>query len=82
MNKEFKSMLEKIAVEVNQAKQEQFAEIKSKVFAYISVSRVKEESKKRMLDNVFSIIELRELQKYICNSLLFFEGMSPNRYKK
>lgn len=81
MKTSFKSILGSVAVEVNNSTKEQFGEMKMLVFSRIAASKIKIEAKKQMLDNVFELDSLQELQKYICNSLLYFEGMSVNRYK-
>jgi len=76
----FKSVLTGISNEVFTAKT--LAEAKEIMFARLAAVNVNPEQKKIMMDNVYSIDTLINLQKYLCNSLLRFEGLSVNRYSK
>jgi hypothetical protein len=75
-----KSVLEKCSTEVFSAPT--LEEAKTVMFARLSTSNVNEKHKKQMLDIVYSMDTLPNLQKYLCNAMLRFEGMSVNKYKK
>lgn len=76
----FKSVLTGISEQVFTAST--LSEAKEIMFARLASTNVNPEQKKIMMDNVYSIDTLANLQKYLCNSILRFEGMSVNRYKK
>lgn len=76
----FKSVLTSISEQVFTAPT--LSEAKEIMFARLASTNVNPEQKKIMMDNVYSIDTLANLQKYLCNSILRFEGMSVNRYKK
>lgn len=76
----FKSVLTGISEQVFTAPT--LSEAKEIMFARLASTNINPEQKKIMMDNVYSITTLPELQKYLCNSILRFEGMSVNRYKK
>jgi len=80
MKYELISKLEKIAVQVNNS--ETLGEAKGIAFSGLMTVSINEKMKKIILDNIYKINDLFELQKYICNSLLFFEGMSTGGYNK
>ena len=80
MKYELTSKLEKIAVQVNNATS--LGEAKEIAFSGLMTVSINEKMKKIILDNIYKINDLFELQKYICNSLLFFEGMSMGGYNK
>ena len=80
MKHELTSKLEKIAIQVNNS--ETLGEAKEIAFGGLMTVSINEKMKKIILDNIYKINDLFELQKYICNSLLFFEGMSMGGYNK
>jgi len=80
MQHELTSKLESIAKEVNCAPT--LKEAKEIAFSGLMTVRINEKAKKVILDNIYKINDLLQMQKYICNSLLFFEGMSMGGYNK
>ena len=80
MKYELTSKLEKIAVQVNNS--ETLGEAKEIAFSGLMTVSINEKMKKIILDNIYKINDLLQMQKYICNSLLFFEGMSMGGYNK
>ena len=80
MQHELTSKLESIAKEVNYAST--LKEAKEIAFSGLMTVRINEKAKKVILDNIYKINDLLQMQRYICNSLLFFEGMSTGGYNK
>ena len=80
MQHELTSKLEKIAMEVNNSSS--LGEAKKIAFSGLMTVKINEKMKKNILDNIYRINDLFEMQRYICNSLLFFEGMSTGGYNK
>ena len=80
MKHELTSKLESIAKEVNNATS--LGEAKEIAFSGLMTVSINEKMKKIILDNIYKINDLLQMQKYICNSLLFFEGMSMGGYNK
>ena len=74
------SRLEKTAKLINGMNN--FSEAKSIAFIEVGSASIDEKTKKIILDNIYRIQTIFELQKYICNSLLYFEGLSTGRYGK
>lgn len=71
--------MENISTQVFQAAT--LSEAKEIVFARLAASKVNPDNKKIILDNTYNMTTLEDLQRYICNSMLRFEGLSVNRYK-
>ena len=75
-----KSTLVDIAPEVYQAVNYQTA--KAIIEEHLKDSQIKDEDRKKMLDGVKKLNNLRQIQTYFSNSLLKYEGMSLNNNKK
>jgi hypothetical protein len=71
-----RSVFEQIATEVFQMSNVNVA--KEFISNFLKEKKIKEEDKKVILYNVSNCKSMNMLQRYICNSLLKFEGMSLN----
>ena len=80
MQHELTSKLESIAKEVNGVST--LKEAKEIAFSGLMTVSINEKAKKVILNNIYKINDLLQMQRYICNSLLFFEGMSTGGYNK
>ena len=76
MKKSIKSVLEQIATEVFQMRN--INDAKEFISNFLNEKRIKDEDKKIILYNVSNCNSMYMLQRYVCNSLLKFEGMSLN----
>ena len=75
-----KSTLADIAPEVYQAVNYQTA--KAIIEEHLKDSHIKDEDRKKMLDGVKKMNNLRQIQTYFSNALLKYEGMSLNNNKE
>lgn len=75
-----KSTLADIAPEVYQAVNYETA--KAIIQEHLKDSAIKDEDRKKMLDGVSKINNLRQVQTYFSNALLKYEGMSLNNKKE
>ena len=69
-----KSVFEQIASEVFQMNNPQQA--KDFIVGFISDTQIKDTDKNVILNNVNKLKRINDIQRYICNSLLKYEGMS------
>ena len=69
-----KSVFEQIASEVFQMNNPQQA--KDFIVSFISDTQIKDTDKNVILNNVNKLKRINDIQRYICNSLLKYEGMS------
>jgi len=74
---QIKSIFEQIASEVFNMKDVNKA--KQFVTDFVTNKKIKDEDKKVIIDNVNKCKYLYQIQSYICNSLLRYEGMSLNK---
>lgn len=74
--KHYSSALEKISQEVFQVKSLQ--EGQSIMKNFLNESKIKDSDKQSMIRNVEACKNLPALQRFLCNALLKFEGMSTN----
>lgn len=74
-----KSTLEKIALQVFQAKSCEAA--KAIMYEYLKESTINPKDRNKMLADINKIGNLIRLQNYLTNSLLKFEGMSLTNKK-
>lgn len=72
-----KSKLEGAAEEVFQAANWESA--KAMLLDFIAESEINEKDKKKMLEDVKKLTNLVKIQTYFANSLLKYEGLSPNQ---
>jgi hypothetical protein len=75
-----KSTLADIAPEVYEAVNYETA--KAIIQEHLKDSIIKDEDRKKMLDGVSKMNNLRQIQTYFSNSLLKYEGMSLNNNKE
>ena len=75
-----KSTLADIAPEVYQAVNYETA--KAVIQEHLKDSTIKDGDRKKMLDGVSKLNNLRQIQTYFSNSLLKYEGMSLNNKKE
>lgn len=68
-----KSVFEQIAGEVFQMNNPQQA--KDFIIGFINGTQIKDTDKKVILNNVDKLKRINDIQRYICNSLLKYEGM-------
>lgn len=73
---QLRSVLEEISTEVFSAKTLPLAQ--EVVKAHLGRHSINDSDKRAILQNVESCKNLLALQKYLCNSLLKFEGLSVN----
>lgn len=69
-----KSVFEQIAGEIFQMNNPQQA--KDFIVEFINGTQIKDTDKKVILNNVDKLKRISDVQRYICNSLLKYEGMS------
>jgi F0F1-type ATP synthase delta subunit len=74
---QIKSIFEQIASEVFNMKDVNKA--KQFITEFVNNKKIKDEDKKIIIDNVNKCKYLYQIQSYICNSLLRYEGMSLNK---
>ena len=74
---QIKSIFEQIASEVFNMKDVNKA--KQFVTEFVNNKKIKDEDKTVIIDNVNKCKYLYQIQSYICNSLLRYEGMSLNK---
>ena len=74
---QIKSIFDQIASEVFNMKDVNKA--KQFITEFVSNKNIKDEDKKVIIDNVSKCKYLYQIQSYICNSLLRYEGMSVNK---
>ena len=74
---QIKSIFEQIASEVFNMKDVNKA--KQFITEFVNNKKIKDEDKTVIIDNVNKCKYLYQIQSYICNSLLRYEGMSVNK---
>jgi F0F1-type ATP synthase delta subunit len=74
---QIKSIFDQIASEVFNMKDVNKA--KQFITEFVNNKKIKDEDKKIIIDNVNKCKYLYQIQSYICNSLLRYEGMSLNK---
>ena len=77
-----KSVLNQILEPMRTATEDQFAELKQLALDTVSQSQIAENDKAKMLANISSQTMLASLQKYLYNSLLYFEGMGVLSFRQ
>lgn len=75
-----KSTLADIAPQVYQAVNYESA--RAIITEHLKDSQIKDEDRKKMLDGVQKLNNLRQIQTYFSNALLKYEGMSLNNNNK
>lgn len=73
---QIKSVLAEVAPQVFAMKQ--INEAKKLIIDFITSKNIKEEDKKVILNNINKCNTIYSVHKYICNSLLMYEGHSVN----
>lgn len=74
---QIKSIFEQIASEVFNMKD--VNKVKQFITEFVNNKKIKDEDKTIIIDNVNKCKYLYQIQSYICNSLLRYEGMSLNK---
>jgi hypothetical protein len=75
-----KSIFEQISIQVFQMKNLQ--EAQTFITEFVSSRGINEDDKKSILKAVNESKNIQSLQRYICNSLLKFEGLGTDQMKK
>lgn len=77
MKVKIKSIFEQISEQVFQMKD--VNEMKTFVREFVESKKIADDDKKRILTNVEEIKTATAFHRYICNSLLMYEGMGMNK---
>ena len=72
-----KSIFEQISTEV--FKMNDLNEMKSFTINFVENKKIKDEDKKRIIVSVSELKSVSSFHRYICNSLLKYEGMSLSK---
>ena len=72
-----KSIFEQIAEQVFQMKDVE--QMKTFVREFVESKKIADDDKQRILKNISEIKNAAGFQRYICNSLLMYEGMGVNK---
>jgi hypothetical protein len=57
-------------------------QMKTFVVSYVEGKRIKDEDKKRIVIDVVKLDSVYAFHRYVCNSLLKYEGMGMNKINK
>ncbi len=77
MKVKIKSIFEQIAEQVFQMKD--VNEMKTFVREFVESKKIADDDKQRILQNISEIKNSTSFHRYICNSLLMYEGMGMNK---
>ena len=78
MKFKIKSVFEQIASNVFQMKSIEKA--KQYITEFVNSKEIKDTDKQLIINNVSNCRNILQIQRYICNSLLKYEGMSVNKF--
>ena len=78
MKFKIKSVFEQIASNVFQMKS--IEQAKQYITEFVNSKEIKDTDKQLIINNVSNCRNILQIQRYICNSLLKYEGMSVNKF--
>jgi hypothetical protein len=79
MRPQIKSIFEKIADKV--FKMTDATKAKTFIVEFVNEKNINDEDKKTILNNIDNLKSITQIQKYICNSLLQYEGLGVGTRK-
>ena len=78
MKFKIKSVFEQIASNVFQMKS--IEQAKQYITEFVNSKEIKDTDKQLIINNVSNCRNILQIQRYICNALLKYEGMSVNKF--
>jgi len=77
-----KSILEKASQQIFDAAQQDLEKTKFNLIVDLGRSKINPDHKYAMQQTILTFKTIQDLQKYICNAMLKYEGMSVNQHRK